>query len=663
MDDGAYQMLASGSGSDGPSITSDELIDALNEGIEQTIKTAGKILPSSCIPIESSPPFQCEWISFSTELCCPAVEDLRKYFPPLQGNEYGSDGRPLLYATCLGLLLSNRDDSIKKDEKITPLSIFASVASFLLDELGLDPNQPTYTKGACMRPPLHLLARSCYPSAVSLLISKGADYNDTDNEGWTPLMACCLPDIPPSEHGGPTIEERVETMKVLLKGDGNTDNETNVDASNYCGYTALHYACEGLKSSLIECLLKDGGADPTIRTIWGQSCIGIIKCRSFVSPEDASKCEAIILTHLEQTDQLDSIRSFLDEEEKAIKLMDLVYDVLIPAANNQESAMASQDERIICALMNQLNIVPEVLFQKDAFQQFPHEDGNLYEIIFNSVMELVPLAYRQVFRSSPTNEEREVVIGTQYNIRNAAETFNEDDARRIDTQRVMNEAFKVHRERGHVAGQLDMLNDLIVGPLHRTLAFGTPSNAVLRKIVEHAPRIVEMGAGTGYWSYILDRLGADIVAYDASPTEAVQAENGNEYFGSQSYFPVQKGDATTVFGDDNPDNSERALLMVWPNNPDDIDNKHVAVEGPTLPPIWDIDCLQTYHDSGGDTVIYVGERESNIKLMDSATGSDCGFCSSRKFQTFLQEHYELTAELKCPQWWMKEDDVTIWKRK
>ena len=77
------------------------------------------------------------------------------------------------------------------------------------------------------------------------------------------------------------------------------------------------------------------------------------------------------------------------------------------------------------------------------------------------------------------------------------------------------QSFHLHRERGHIAQRLELLTDLIVGSLHRILAFGIPSNAVLKKIMEHAPSIAEMGAWTGYWSSMLSRIGADVVAYDA----------------------------------------------------------------------------------------------------------------------------------------------------
>ncbi|KAL7533952.1 hypothetical protein ACHAXR_005548 [Thalassiosira sp. AJA248-18] len=652
----------------------DKLVDALNEGIIRAIQTSGKVLPSSSISALNSSPVQCEWIEFATELCCPVVEDLRQIFVtlPLEGSEVGSDGRPLLYAACLGLLLSQRDreDGDSSEKKSTPLSTFLSIASFLLDDLEVDPNQPTLTPGACLRPPLHLIARSCRPSAARALLCRGADANLPDEEGWTPLMACCLPG---QGQGGATTEERVETIKALLRGDDKNDATIDVDARNYCGYTALHYACEGLISSLVCCLLKDGGADATLRTVWGQSCIGIIKTQSTINMEEAEKCEALIRSHLEMTGQIETVRSFLGEELKAIELMVLLEDVLLPASRRAESdngsrSLAAQDQRIISALMKyRLNLDPEALFQKNAFARFPHEDGNLYEIIHHRIMEIMPFSYRQVYKISPTNEEREIISCTNFDMRETAE-ISVDGVRHIDASLLMGKSFRLHRERGHVAQQLDLLTDLIVGPLQRTLAFGIPSNAVLKGIATCAPRIVEMGAGTGYWSLMLSKMGADVVAYDASPLGELDpknlgSENSNLYFGSQSYFPVREGVASTVFGGSNPEMVDRALLMVWPNNPDAEDNKHVAVEGSILPQIWDLECLQRYHKMGGGTVIFVGERQEKIDLMPDAADVDCGFCASRKFQIFLRDNYDLHAELSNPRWWMKEDDVTIWKRK
>ncbi len=656
-----------------PSISAEELVDALNKGIISAIQTCGKSLPSSAIPISNSSPFQCEWSEYSTTHCSPAVEDMRKYFPPLKGNEVGSDGRPLLYAACLGLLLSERD---KKDGLNTPLSTFLSVASFLLDELDVNPNQPTLTKGACLRPPLHLLARSCHSSAVRTLLARGANPHLKDKEGWTALMACCMPDI--VLEGDAANNDRVVTLKLLLKGcngDDDDENATNINVTNYFGYTALHYACEGLHFQLIQSLLE-GGADATRRTIWGQTCIGIIRSQGHKSQENALICKAIVMSHLENTGAIKSIRSFLEEEKKAMVVMDLVDDVLIPAARRPESDddgsgnIDAQDRRIVIALMQYLDIDAGMVYCNKQCEQWPlhQEHSNLYEHIHQRVMDLLPQTWLRVYRSSPTIEEREIITCTNYDLRTTAQITSKDGVRRIDPAKILSQSFCLFRERGHFAKQLELLHDLITIPMQRTFGFGIPSNAVLIKILEYAPRILEMGAGTGYWSYCLSRMGADVVAYDPYPTRQLapntqEEKNSNEFLSSQSYFSVQVGDASTVFcGSNYSDMLDRALLLVWPNNSDSEDNKQFATKGPILPTIWDSECLERYYALGGDTVIYVGEREAKIELMPDAKGADCGFCSSRKFQTFLQDHYKLEAELECPRWWMKEDDVTIWKR-
>eukprot|EP00984_Skeletonema_dohrnii_P020705 scaffold10157_cov142-Skeletonema_dohrnii-CCMP3373.AAC.15 len=661
----------------------EELVDALNEGIVQSIKSCGKSLPSSVITNPSSSPVQCEWTEYATvssssnedgeglgksfTSTSPVINDLKQFFPSyLDGSEYGTDGRPLIYAACLGLLLScgEDNDSNNPGEK-TPLSTFLSIASYLLKEVGANPNQPTETPGACHRPPLHLVARSCHPAAVRMLMEGGAA-DSRDDEGWSALMACCMSDIPSADDGGPSDEDRVETLKLLLS---EIDDVDYVNARNWCGYNALHYACEGLNASLIQCLLETGRVDATLRTIWGQSCVCLIQSERERNPEKAGKCEALIIEYLEKTGQITEIGSFLEEERKVITLMSLADDVLIPASRKPEctadessrfrmNAANDQDVRIVTALMKYFGIDPAIVFEKNG-DNISTVNGNIYEELQNRVTDLVPNALRKVYRNQPTEFEREIILGTNYNIRKEAEVFVEG-LRHIDTSRVMDLAFRMHRERGHVAERMAMMTDLLVGPLQRTFSYAIPDDETVKEIVSHAPRIVEMGAGTGYWSAMLNRNGADVIAFDAHPG----TEQENVYVGKQMYYPVQEGIDSTVFVESNPDIVDRALLLVWPNNPDDLDNPHVRLEGESmLPPIWDIDCLQRYYDLGGQTVIYVGEREEKIPLVSDATGPDCGFCGSRKFQQFLWDNFDLKSVIECPKWWMKEDDVTVWKRK
>jgi len=459
------------------------------------------------------------------------------------------------------------------------------------------------------------------------------------------------------------MKERTDTMKCLINEAAPEHDATDVDARNFCGFCPLHYACEGLNSALIQFLLEEGGADATLRTVWGQSCVGAVRRRSHVDKEEATTCETMLMNHLNKSGDLEMVRVFLVEEEKATHLKNIVQDVLLPAARRPESSddtqtLAAQDRRILHALMSCLNLDPRFLFQEKHFQIFPHENElNLYALIHQRVMNLIPAAQRKVYHSNPTKEEREIITCTS-----KVGEILANGVRHVDASLLMNESFHLYRERGHVAQQLELLTDLIVGPLQRTFAFGIPGNDTLKEIIIRVPRIVEMGAGTGYWSCMLSTFGADVVAFDAHPLTNDQGDkSSNVYFGSQSYFSVQEGVASTVFC--LPGMVDRALLLVWPNNPDAEDNIHVAVKQSTLPEIWDYECLKQYHELGGQTVVFVGERETKIQLMRGASAPDCGFCASRNFQHFLKNHYELEVELECPQWWMKEDDVTIWKRK
>ena len=53
----------------------------------------------------------------------------------------------------------------------------------------------------------------------------------------------------------------------------------------------------------------------------------------------------------------------------------------------------------------------------------------------------------------------------------------------------------------------------------------------------------------------------------------------------------------------------RALLLVWPNNPDRWYNPHVAPRSSPTTPCWDAACAEGYLAAGGRRIIYVGETE------------------------------------------------------
>ena len=156
-----------------------------------------------------------------------------------------------------------------------------------------------------------------------------------------------------------------------------------------------------------------------------------------------------------------------------------------------------------------------------------------------------------------------------------------------------------------------------------TYAFSVPTHDVLKTIVQHAPRIVELGAATGYWAKVLSDCGADVVAYDH-----VKPGTKNTYFHGQEiarWFPVRHGDIDTLSA-----HEDRALLLSWP--PMD-DTAARAVEA------W-----------RGGILVYVGESQGGCTADDAFFGR-------------LEADFEEMECLALPQWPGLHDYVYIHHRR
>jgi len=213
-----------------------------------------------------------------------------------------------------------------------------------------------------------------------------------------------------------------------------------------------------------------------------------------------------------------------------------------------------------------------------------------------------------------------------------------------------------HRERGWLPRPAAFLARLVITPLNHVASFAIPSDAALEAVAAHTP-LIECGAGTGYWAALLQQRGVDILPYDVRPpTEAF--ENG---FFDATFTKVLCGGGAELFASHPSLARERTLLLIWPNNPDVLDNPHLTNE-PLLQPLWDAPCLAAYLAAGGRTVIYVGERESELRLVDGAEARDCGASSSRRFQRMLSAEFDLERQLELPTWPYNADDLTVWRR-
>lgn len=91
-----------------------------------------------------------------------------------------------------------------------------------------------------------------------------------------------------------------------------------------------------------------------------------------------------------------------------------------------------------------------------------------------------------------------------------------------------------------------------------------PEPRLLEVVRRHSP-LVELGAGTGYWAYVLRLMDADVVAYDQAPIGS--ARQNRYHMNSRRWTDVMEGDIQAVLK-----HSDRALFLCWP---------------PTFSALWD----------------------------------------------------------------------------
>jgi hypothetical protein len=124
--------------------------------------------------------------------------------------------------------------------------------------------------------------------------------------------------------------------------------------------------------------------------------------------------------------------------------------------------------------------------------------------------------------------------------------------------------------------------------LAQRYAYVFPTDTALAMLAGLGP-LVEVGAGTGYWTARLRSIGVDIVAFDQAPLDG---ERANRYHArSRPWTDVEQGDQTVLSG-----YADRALFLCWP---------------PLFSSLGD--CLTYYH---GDTVAYIGDEGYRTAKLD-----------------------------------------------
>jgi len=187
------------------------------------------------------------------------------------------------------------------------------------------------------------------------------------------------------------------------------------------------------------------------------------------------------------------------------------------------------------------------------------------------------------------------------------------------------------------------------------LAWAVPNEAALRAIYDLQQPILEIGAGTGYWAWLLEGMGVNIVAYDAS-----DSHNGHKHRFRHSMVRdggVEQAAATAS----SKEHESRALMLCWPDIVGDSASDD-ADRG-----TFGVDTLNAYCNEGeGTMVIYIGELGPDVVRAQKGWGDPFppgGSSASAAFQTSLSKHFDLQKRIQLPNWPPYNSHLTIWKRK
>lgn len=172
-------------------------------------------------------------------------------------------------------------------------------------------------------------------------------------------------------------------------------------------------------------------------------------------------------------------------------------------------------------------------------------------------------------------------------------------------------------------------------------AWAIPNAAALSALAQYSP-LVEVGAGTGYWAWLLRKMGVDILPYDLRPPRtAAHANDFHRWAPSDSkgriipsqqvvgtcWTPVSTASARRA-ASLHPD---RTLMLCWP--PYDKPMAHQA--------------LQAYR---GECVAYIGESQGG------ATADDA-------FHDLLEAEWDEVQSVSIPQWEGIHDALLVYRRK
>ena len=161
-------------------------------------------------------------------------------------------------------------------------------------------------------------------------------------------------------------------------------------------------------------------------------------------------------------------------------------------------------------------------------------------------------------------------------------------------------------------------------------AWAVPNAEALAAVAQQG-KVVEAGAGSGYWASLLREMKADVVAFDEHGTALRGSLDANRFHsGARAWTDIVRGDATAI-----KQYPDRSLFMSFPPEDD--------------PFAYDV--LRRYK---GDRFVYVGEPAGGV------TGDE-------KFHNLVARGWKEVKTVEIPRWESSsgflQDALTVYERR
>jgi hypothetical protein len=153
-------------------------------------------------------------------------------------------------------------------------------------------------------------------------------------------------------------------------------------------------------------------------------------------------------------------------------------------------------------------------------------------------------------------------------------------------------------------------------------AWAIPNQEAIAVLLRHAP-LIEMGAGTGYWAWLVRQRGGDILAFDRYPPPD---RRNRWHAGERQWTEVQPGGARLLAR-----HPGRTLFLCWP---------------PEDEPMAEL-CLRSY---SGQTLIYAGELPRDVEAAGASLPHP-------------YENWEPIGSVDIPQWESVDDRLMVLQRR